>query len=75
MAGKDAKEDDAIWAHLNDLRDAGVGIVVSDDHEVALLEVDARTGVADVGVGEARCVHAMEVDPKVPRRRRYFAHG
>lgn len=69
-----SQKDDAVCAHIDDLGDAGIGIVVSDDDEHARLEDHAGAGMPKVSVGETGCIHTVEVDPQIPGRRGCFGH-
>jgi hypothetical protein len=66
MAREDPQQHDSVVADLDHLRNAGLGVVVTDDEITALLQLDSRRDVSDVGVGEATRIDTVEINPTDP---------
>jgi hypothetical protein len=66
VPGKNPEEDYPVRANLDDLGDAGVGVVVAYDQVAPRVDLDAGRSVVEVAIGEATFVDPGEVHPHVP---------
>lgn len=60
---QDADEDDAVRLDGDDFSDCRVCLLIAHHDMLALFQLDARGGIADVGMGEAVAVGPVIVDP------------
>ena len=66
MAGENPEENDAVSRHIDNLRDGGIRVVVTDEEVPTGFDPHPGRGVLDTRVGQSISINSMEIDPELP---------